>query len=61
MASENHYTTAGAVFSGFEHDMTYGQSYQTISSTAIQSLEHLLIKDHLETKASTNYRRRAQT
>jgi len=61
MASENHYTTAGTVLAGFEHDMTYGQSYQTISSTAIQSLEHLLIKDYLETKTSTSYRPRVQT
>ena len=61
MASENHYTTAGTVLSGFEHDTTYGQKYQTISSTAIQNLERLFIKDYLETKTSTSYRRRVQT
>ena len=61
MASENHYTTAGAVLSGFEHDTTYGQNYQTISSTVFPSLEHLLIKNYLEMKADANCRRRAQT
>ena len=61
MASENHYTTTGAVSSGFEHDTTYGQKYQTLSSAAIQSLERLLIEDHLETKTDANYRRRVQT
>jgi hypothetical protein len=61
MASENHYTTAGMVFSGFEHDTTYGQNYQPISSTVFQSLEHLFIKDYLEAKTGANYRRRVQT
>ena len=61
MASENHYTTAGAVFSGFEYDTTYGQKYQTISSTATQNLEGLFVKDYLETKTDANYRRRVQT
>ena len=61
MASENHYTTAGTVLSGFEHDTTYGQNYQTISSTVFQNLEHLLIKDYLETKTDTSYRRHVQT
>ena len=61
MASENHYAAAGAVLSGFEYDTTYGQKYQTISSTAIQSQERLFIKDYLETKTDANYRRRVQT
>ena len=61
MASENHYTTAGAVFSGFEHDATYGQNYQTISCTVFPSLVHLLIKDYLDTKTGISYRRRVQT
>ena len=51
----------GAELSGFEHDTTCGQNYQTISSTVFQNLEHLLIKNYLETKTDTNYRRRAQT
>ena len=51
MASENHYTTAGTVFSGFEYDMTCDKKYQTLSSTVIQNLE---------TKTSTNYRRSVQ-
>ena len=61
MASENHCTTAGTVFSGFEHDTTYGQNDQTISSTVFQDLEHLFIQDYLDTKTDTNYRRRVQT
>jgi hypothetical protein len=61
MASENHYTTAGAVLSGYQHDTTYGQNYQTIFSTVFQRLEHLLIKDYLDTKTDTNYRRHVQT
>ena len=61
MASENHYTTAGTVLSGFEHDTTYSQKYHTTSSTAIQNLERLFIKDYLETKTDANYRRRVQT
>ena len=61
MASENHYTIAGAVFSGFEHSTTYDQKYQTLPSTAIQSLERLHIEDYLETKTDANYRRRVQT
>ena len=61
MASESHCTTAGAVLSGFEHSTTYDQKYQTLPSTAIQSLEGLLIKDYRETKTDANYRRRVQT
>ena len=61
MASENHYTTVGTVLSGFEHDTTYDQNYQAISSTVFQNLEHLHIKDYLETKTDTNYRRQVQT
>ena len=61
MASENHYTTVGVAFSGFEHDATYGQNYQTLSSTVFQNLEHRLIKDYLEAKTDTNYRRHVQT
>jgi hypothetical protein len=61
MASENHYTTAGTVLSGFEHDTTYGQKYQTISSTVFWSLRHLLITNYLEMKTDANYRRRVQT
>ena len=61
MASENHYTTAGAVLSGFEHSTTYDQTYQTLPSTAIQNLERLFIEDNLETKTDANYRRRVQT
>ena len=61
MASENRYTTAGTVISGFEHDATYGQNYQTISSTVFQTLEHPFIKGYLETKTDTNYRRHVQT
>ena len=61
MALESHYTTAGAVLSGFEHSTTCDQKYQTLPSTAIQSLERLLIEDYLETKTDTNYRRRVQT
>ena len=61
MASGNHYTTAGTVFSGFEHSTTYDQKYQTLPSTAIQSLERLFIEDYLETKTDANYRRRVQT
>ena len=61
MASENHYTAVGTVLSGFEHDMTYGQSYHTIYSTVSQSLERLFIKGYLETKTDANYRRRVQT
>ena len=61
MASESHYTTAGTVRSGFEHSTTYDQKYQTLPSTAIQSLERLFIEDYLETKTDANYRRRVQT
>ena len=61
MASENHYTTVGAVLSGFEHDTTYGQKYQTLSSAVIQSRVRLFIKDYLEAKTDANYRRRVQT
>ena len=61
MASENHYTTVGPVLSGFEQDTTYGQKYQTISSTAIQNLERLFIKDYLETRTDANCRRHVQT
>ena len=61
MASESHYTTAGTVLSGFEHSTTYDQKYQTLPSTAIQSLERLLIEDYLETETDANYRRRVQT
>ena len=61
MASESHYTTVGAVLSGFEHSMTCGQKYQTLSSTAIESLERLFIENYLETKTDANYRRRVQT
>ena len=61
MASENHYTTAGTVFSGLEYDTTYGQKYQTISSTVFWSLRHLLIKNYLETKTDASYRRSVQT
>ena len=52
MALENHYATAGTVFSGFEYDTTCDQKYQTISSTVIQNLE---------TKTDANCRRRVQT
>ena len=61
MASENHYTTAGTVLSGFEHSTTYDQTYQTLPSAAIQSLERLLIEAYLETKTDASYRRRVQT
>jgi hypothetical protein len=61
MASENHYTTAGTVLSGFEHDAAYGQNHQAISSTVIQNLLRLLIKDYFSTKTDANYRRRVQT
>ena len=61
MASESHCTTVGTVLSGFEHDTTYGQKHQTISSAAIQNLVRLFIKDYLDTKTDTNYRRRVQT
>ena len=61
MASENHYATAGTVLSGFEYDTTYGQTYQAISSTAVQSLERLLIKDYLVAKTDASYRRRVKT
>ena len=61
MALASHYTTAGAVPSGFEHSTTCDQKYQTLPSTAIQSLERLLIEDYLETKTEASYRRRVQT
>ena len=61
MASESHYTTAGAVLSGFVHSTTYDQKCQTLPSAAIQSLERLFTKDYLETKTDANYRRRVQT
>ena len=61
MASENHYTTAGAALFGFEHSTIFRQNYQTNASTVFQNLEHLLIKDYLETKTDTSYRRHVQT
>ena len=61
MASESHYTTAGTVLSGFVRSTTYDQTYQTLPSAAIQSLERLLNEDYLETETDANYRRRVQT
>jgi hypothetical protein len=61
MASENRYTTAGTVFSGFEHSTTCDQKCQTLPSIAIQSLERLFIEGNLEAKTDANYRRRVQT
>ena len=61
MASESRYATAGTVFSCFEYDTTYDHKYQTISSTAIQSLVRIFIKDYFSTKTDASYRRRVQT
>jgi hypothetical protein len=46
----------GTAHSGYEHDTTSSQNYQTFFSAVFQSLEHRLIKDYLQTKTHTSYR-----